>query len=136
MRPIPKTFEDPRRPIEKVRRSDLWLILRHFGINVAPDTSVDTMRRFADERGIDVMRVNFAEIKARRKAELKSFWPETPVAPIPKPIEPVRVKKANEFFELRKACKDLGIPFEKTDKKPDLIRRLEESRGKDTPPGG
>lgn len=135
MRPIPKTFEDPRRPIEKVRRSDLWLILRHYGVQCKPDTSVETMRRLAEERGIDVTRVPWGQIKAARKAELKQIWPETPVAPIPKPeeVEPVVKRPLSEFMQLKQACKELGIPLERTDRKDDLVRKLAERRGQDTP---
>lgn len=130
MRPMPKPFEDPRRPIEKVRRSDLWLILRDRGIPCKQDASVTTMRALAEDAGIDVMRVNFAKIKADRKAELKAIWPETPVAPIPKVDD--TPKKGGEFFALRQACKDLGIPFERTDKKDVLLAKLAEARGKNT----
>lgn len=91
-------LEDPRTPLEKIRRAKLYPILRDHGIQVSPSDPVTHMRDLVVRHNVDVYRKK------------------------PKPAAK-RVEEMN-MPELRSLAKTRGLLQTPRDKKTDLIRKL------------
>ena len=92
---------DPRTPLEKMRRKHLYQYADAFGIRYEPDCPAEVLRRIISGAG-----------KTGREA--------------PPAAAPVKVRTFEDMTmpELRKLCKEYGFTQSPTDKKTDLVARL------------
>lgn len=93
-------LEDPRTPLEKIRRAKLYPILRAHGIQVDPGDPVTHMRDLVVRHNVDIYR----KVQPPKEA-------------------PKRVEDMN-MPELRSLAKTRGLAQTPRDKKIDLIRKL------------
>lgn len=125
---------DPRDNLEKLRRTELYRLAKSEGLSdIEPGMPAILMRRMLRDRGIrDVpdpnrplggvsniehLQKEIEEEPVRADDLLKSAYETDKLAQMP-------------FFALRRLCKDRGIAFSRTDKKPVLIGKL---NGENTP---
>lgn len=88
---------DPRTPLERMRRKQLYAYADAFDVSYPTDCSAETLRNILAGAGITGQ---------------------------PPPEVPVKAFEDMTMPELRKACKEYGLPQKPTDKAADLIARL------------
>lgn len=104
-------FEDPRSPLERLRRSHLRRYLRFHGIPCDPDAPATTMRALAIDRGLN-----------------GTDWPEVEQNTAPKlVVVPEASDLPDTIQELRKLCKARNIPQSPSDNVAALKAKLNEN---------
>lgn len=102
---------DPRTPLGKLRRRQLYAYADHFDVPYSPGEGAESVRQKLQLKGIQGTELS----QMPEQAPVKQLSVENPEQPDYTHVS---------MPELRKLCKQRGLKQSIRDKKPDLIRKL------------